>query len=262
MRVGSVGSVGSIYAPRPVNSIGRPVMRTDAEAVAPAASARGALSGQSAVFFSNSFGDSVEISFDAMQRWFEHSNDNQPPQSGRQQNAHPDSGQKPDLPSPIIDWSMVPDSAYPGLNSNPPANDNAKWNFSVPDFSPGIRPDAAEVGGVKPPERCHTCESRKYVDRSDDSSVSFQTPTHISTNMSAAAVAGHEREHVSNEQSKARREGREIVNQTVTMTYDRCPECGKSYVSGGTTRTTSIKRGGDSDTSAAQPAGTAHDKPA
>jgi hypothetical protein len=60
--------------------------------------------------------------------------------------------------------------------------------------------------------------------------------------MAAAAVAAHEQEHVRNEQAKAYREDREIVSQTVTLTYDDCPECGRHYVSGGTTRTTSISR--------------------
>ena len=44
-------------------------------------------------------------------------------------------------------------------------------------------------------------------------------------------------EHVYREQAKADREGREVVSQSVTMHTGICPECGKSYVSGGTTRT-------------------------
>jgi len=95
---------------------------------------------------------------------------------------------------------------------------------------------------------CHTCENRRYVDQSNDSSVSFQTPTKISPNMAAAAVASHEQEHVRNEQANALRDGREIVSQSVTITYDTCPECGKQYVSGGTTKTTSISKS-DSDDS-------------
>ena len=85
---------------------------------------------------------------------------------------------------------------------------------------------------------CHTCENRRYVDGSDDASVSFQTPTKISPSMAAMAVASHEQEHVRNEQAKAHRDDREVVSQIVTMTYDTCPECGKQYVSGGTTKTT------------------------
>jgi len=125
---------------------------------------------------------------------------------------------------------------------------------------PGIGPyvvflsedgDRAEItrGLVKSAEAqevCQTCENRRYVDRSDDASVSYQTPSKISPNMSAAAVAMHENEHVRNEQANAQRDGREIISQTVTLIYDSCPECGKHYVSGGTTKTTSVSKS-DSD---------------
>ena len=53
----------------------------------------------------------------------------------------------------------------------------------------------------------------------------------------ASAVRGHEMEHVYREQAKADREGRKVVSQNVTMHTEICPECGKAYVSGGTTRT-------------------------
>lgn len=84
---------------------------------------------------------------------------------------------------------------------------------------------------------CKTCEERKYQDGSDDMGVSFQTPTNIKPEQAASAVRGHEMEHVVREQAKADREGRKMVSQSVTMHTEICPECGKSYVSGGTTRT-------------------------
>ena len=84
---------------------------------------------------------------------------------------------------------------------------------------------------------CETCESRKYQDGSDDMGVSFQTPTNIKPEQAASAVRGHEMEHVYREQAKADREGRKVVSQSVTMHSEICPECGKSFVSGGTTRT-------------------------
>ena len=84
---------------------------------------------------------------------------------------------------------------------------------------------------------CETCESRKYQDGSDDMGVSFQTPTNIKPEQAASAVRGHEMEHVYREQAKAGREGRKVVSQNVTMHTEICPECGKTYVSGGTTRT-------------------------
>ena len=53
----------------------------------------------------------------------------------------------------------------------------------------------------------------------------------------ASAVRGHEQEHVVREQAKAKREDRRVVSQSVTLHTDICPECGKTYISGGTTRT-------------------------
>ena len=85
--------------------------------------------------------------------------------------------------------------------------------------------------------KCETCEKRKYQDGSDDMGVSFQTPTRVAPEQVASAVRGHEQEHVVREQAKARREDRRVVSQSVTMHTEICPECGKSYVSGGTTRT-------------------------
>ncbi len=90
---------------------------------------------------------------------------------------------------------------------------------------------AAEEG------RCETCAKRKYQDESDDPGVSFQTPTRVGPDQAASAVRGHEMEHVVREQAKAQREDRKVVSQSVTYHTDICPECGKVYVSGGTTRT-------------------------
>lgn len=84
---------------------------------------------------------------------------------------------------------------------------------------------------------CQTCKERKYQDGSDDPGVSFKTPTHIGPDQAASAVRGHENEHVVREQAKARQEDRKVVSQSVTYHTAICPECGKVYVSGGTTRT-------------------------
>lgn len=85
---------------------------------------------------------------------------------------------------------------------------------------------------------CQTCKERKYQDGSDDPGVSFKTPTNVAPQLAASAVRGHEQEHVVREQSKAAREDRKVVSQSVTYHTAICPECGKTYVSGGTTRTT------------------------
>ena len=92
---------------------------------------------------------------------------------------------------------------------------------------------------------CETCERRKYQDGSDDMGVSFQTPTNIAPEQAAAAVRGHENEHVVREQAKARQEGRRVVSQSVTLHTDICPECGKPYISGGTTRTVTAEKAAD-----------------
>lgn len=85
---------------------------------------------------------------------------------------------------------------------------------------------------------CQTCKERKYQDGSNDPGVSFKTPSRIAPEQAAAVVRGHEQEHVVREQAQARRENREVVSQSVTLHTAICPECGKAYVSGGTTRTT------------------------
>lgn len=85
---------------------------------------------------------------------------------------------------------------------------------------------------------CQTCKERKYQDGSDDAGVSYKTPTRIAPEQAAAAVRGHEMEHVVRERAAAEREDRRVVSQSVTMHTAICPECGRVYVSGGTTRTT------------------------
>ena len=90
-------------------------------------------------------------------------------------------------------------------------------------------------------EQCQTCKNRKYQDGSDDSGVSYQTPTHISPQAAPSAVMAHELEHVYRERAKAEGEQARVVAQSVMLHMDVCPECGRSYVSGGTTRTTISK---------------------
>lgn len=84
---------------------------------------------------------------------------------------------------------------------------------------------------------CKTCAERKYQDGSDDPGVSFKTAAHISPDQAAAKVRSHEYEHVVREQAKAKREDREVVSQSVQLHTSICPECGRSYVSGGVTNT-------------------------
>lgn len=86
--------------------------------------------------------------------------------------------------------------------------------------------------------QCETCRNRRYQDGSDDSAVSFQAPTKMSPTKASTMVKSHEMEHVRREQFKAKEEDKQIVSQSVQIKTARCPECGKTYVSGGLTRTT------------------------
>ena len=101
---------------------------------------------------------------------------------------------------------------------------------------PGVE-DTKSAAEVAEDAKCETCEKRKYQDESDDPGVSFQTATKVDPRAAQAAVRGHEMEHVVRERAKAEREGRRVVSQSVTYHSGICPECGKFYVSGGTTRT-------------------------
>ena len=87
---------------------------------------------------------------------------------------------------------------------------------------------------------CETCSTRKYQDGSNEM-VSFKAPTHISPEQAGAAVRAHEQEHVKNAYNKAAKHGdAQVLNASVSIQTSTCPECGRSYVSGGTT-TTQIK---------------------
>ena len=94
--------------------------------------------------------------------------------------------------------------------------------------------------------KCQTCEKRKYQDGSDDPGVSFKMPTTISADQAESAVRGHEMEHVVRERARAEREGRKVVDQSVSIHTAICPECGRVYVSGGTTRTVTMNDTDDS----------------
>lgn len=95
------------------------------------------------------------------------------------------------------------------------------------------------AGKTSSPAECQTCKQRKYQDGSDEN-VSFKSPTHISPNSAGAAVRAHEGEHVSNAYSKAAKDGGKVMQASVAIHTAVCPECGRTYVSGGTT-TTRIK---------------------
>ncbi len=107
---------------------------------------------------------------------------------------------------------------------------------------PGEEKETGALGrkGTKAPgEECQTCKERKYQDGSDEM-VSFKSATHISPESAASAVRAHEQEHVSNAYKKAAKDNGKVISANVAIHTAICPECGRSYVSGGTT-TTQIK---------------------
>lgn len=83
---------------------------------------------------------------------------------------------------------------------------------------------------------CQTCKSRKYKDGSDEM-VSFKSATHISPQSAGSAVMAHEQEHVSNAYKEAAQNNGKVMSCNVAIHTAVCPECGRTYVSGGTTAT-------------------------
>ena len=101
----------------------------------------------------------------------------------------------------------------------------------------GVGPEHQIKPGKKSsPAECETCKNRKYTDGSDEM-VSFKAPGHIDPDNAAAVVLGHEQEHVSNAYNKARNNNGHVERATVRLKTDICPECGRSYISGGETNT-------------------------
>lgn len=102
-------------------------------------------------------------------------------------------------------------------------------------------PDEVKKPGRKSsPADCETCKNRKYQDGSDEGNVSFKSASHISPESAASKVRAHENEHVSNAYKKAAQDNGKVLNASVSIQTSICPECGRTYVSGGLTRT-SIK---------------------
>lgn len=93
-----------------------------------------------------------------------------------------------------------------------------------------------KAGRKSSPEECQTCKERKYQDGSDEN-VSFKAAAHISPQAAGSAVRAHEGEHVANAYDKAAEKGGKVLSASVSIHTAVCPECGRTYVSGGTTNT-------------------------
>ena len=91
-------------------------------------------------------------------------------------------------------------------------------------------------GKKSSPAECETCKNRKYQDGSDEM-VSFKSAAHISPEAAASRVRSHEQEHVSNAYKKASQNNGKVLSTNVSIKTSICPECGRSYVAGGETRT-------------------------
>ena len=83
---------------------------------------------------------------------------------------------------------------------------------------------AEKDSAVSSSEECQTCKNRKSA-------------AHISPQAAAGRVRAHEGEHVSNAYDKAAQKNGTVVYASVSIHTSVCPECGKTYVSGGTTNT-------------------------
>ena len=122
----------------------------------------------------------------------------------------------------LADDGLKPNTANPSEEANEHSADPDKVK------KPGKRSS---------PEDCETCANRKYQDGSDESDVSFKAAAHIDPKAAGARVRGHEQEHVSNAYQKAAKNNGKVVSCNVSIHTDICPECGRTFVSGGTTAT-------------------------
>ncbi len=124
------------------------------------------------------------------------------------------------------------------INTNfPTIEEKTKTGIPLTPMEEKKETDRKERMGIKDPsEECQTCKNRKYQDGSDEM-VSFKSAAHISPESAAARVRAHEQEHVSNAYKKAAMDNGKVISASVSIHTAVCPECGRTYISGGTTHT-------------------------
>lgn len=128
---------------------------------------------------------------------------------------------------------------YGSLSDYPKNSYHVSLREDEPDQKPVVNPGESELkkaGRRSSPAECETCKHRKYQDGSDEN-VSFKAPQHISPEAAASRVRAHESEHVANAYDTAFRENAKVIQASVSIKMSICPECGRSYVSGGETHT-------------------------
>lgn len=135
-------------------------------------------------------------------------------------------------------YSVMP-GATMGTGATAGADPAAKGAIVNPGEDTTVHP-----GKRVSPAECKTCQNRKYQDGSDEGNVSFKAAAHVSPQAAGAAVRAHEGQHVSNAYKKAAQDGGKVLQASVAIHTSVCPECGRTYVSGGTT-TTKIKYGNE-----------------
>ena len=131
--------------------------------------------------------------------------------------------------NPALEFKTNP--PFTGMEVPDTENVATEEKFNRPD-------DGKSAEGVDEDQECETCENRTYVDGSNESDVSFKTQGHIAPEAAASKVMAHEYEHVRNAYQEDNKENKELVSVSVSLKTAICPECGKTYVAGGETRTT------------------------
>lgn len=151
-----------------------------------------------------------------------------------------------------VNFSSYHNYGITGTYGNTEQNKNAAQSSSVNPNQTAEQTNASDQSGkisqngIKPAdnnkknatgaEECETCKKRKYQDGSNEN-VSYKSAAHISPEAAGSAVRAHEGEHVSNAYSKAAEKEGKVINASVTLKTAICPECGRTYVSGGETNT-------------------------
>lgn len=148
--------------------------------------------------------------------------------------------------NPVATYTGSSAAAAPERGQTPDAEQTAQQTASAPTEATGNTPAVirnpgestrTQAGKKSSPAECETCKNRKYQDGSDEGDVSFKAAAHIDPKASAARVMSHEREHVSNAYKKAAEHNGKVMACNVTLKTAVCPECGRTYVAGGTTAT-------------------------
>lgn len=131
--------------------------------------------------------------------------------------------------------------AAAGENVNDPQRAGGAWNAEDGKGASYGKEGKSKKGRFDKND-CETCKNRSYQDGSNDPGVSFKAPTKMTPEQAATAVMGHEMEHVTRNQAEAKASGREVISQSVTLHTGICPECGRTYIAGGETRTVTGER--------------------